>query len=1049
MTDPTTPRDSSVPPSPPTDPAAPAAPTDATPQEPKPKKRPHWGRRLLIAAAVIILLLILLAALVPTLISTGPGNRLAANIAERFIDGDVTIDGLSVGWTSGTSVDSLVIDDPQTSRVLDVANFRSGLSLLQAIRGDFDLGQTTFRAQLPLITVDPEGKTNLDRVFRLDEPSEPTDFDPASLRGSVKGDVLATIQRVDAQGDPDGPRIDVDLSGFEATFADGKSVRHSIPVRLEVAGEPAGSISADGEVTLPTEDMAIPPVSEKLTISDVDLEAIEMVMAAFGKSDLDLAGLLNGEFDIDTGAGTLAGSLAGEGVNIQPQGGTGYAADTLELTLQGSFQLPEEGAETTAPEFATIETLRVVATSDQGQDELDFSGVVNLAALQDAPLANWPTLAQNVELALNTSFASAQGSGASLGAFQLTGNADMAALRERFGELIPAEALAGRVDFNFSTSPGATEAESVVARWTVNGRQLQYLPAEPEAVAERESERVSQPAPDAAVAGDRVSQPPPNREATAEAERRPASFETMTLEGSAVLARGSADRTQGIPEASMNLLLANAGETLLTGALSATDLDAKGTVGEIRLDLVIPDYSGLRTALGSVAELPEPTGEGEVPPLRVTAAVDLDEETKTVRLSEPLVVTADGQTLATVELAAREVESNEESSTWEAQRLSANVSLAVADLVLSPLGLSPSKSERMSGEIVVGLAPGQPLRVNSSDPAGSASGRIETRVAEAQMAGFNINGVLPVELSSGVATVPADAEPLQANGGFIRLAGASLDLAQNYLTPPEGDVIDGVGLNPVISDVLGQFINPVFVNPEQANGFFNLQVASAGPLNLSDPFGAEGGDVTITFGIRELFIKNDIIGALAEAGLEKVSGALPGSLTQLPGVGQSLRQNFDISEEVQEEISSFRGNLADGRVRLVNGVAESQVTFNIADPRAGEGAPGELYGVTFAGDINLATLAADLGVTLPRSLIEKWAGENPEELVKIFGEQPFQKLIPEGVTLGINGTSRIPTVDVSDLTENVMPRAVDAAIKGGVQQRLEDELKKRIPGLFQ
>src|SRR5690606_1039133 len=102
---------------------------------------------------------------------------------------------------------------------------------------------------------------------------------------------------------------------------------------------------------------------------EVDLEAIETVLAAFGSSDLDLAGILNGEFNVDTGAGTLTGNLAGQGVQFQPRDGTGYAADTLELTLQGSFDVPEGGTGMQTPEQATIETFRLVASTDGGQDE--------------------------------------------------------------------------------------------------------------------------------------------------------------------------------------------------------------------------------------------------------------------------------------------------------------------------------------------------------------------------------------------------------------------------------------------------------------------------------------------------------------------------------------------------------------------------------------------------------------------------------------------------------------------------------------------------------
>src|SRR5690606_12109102 len=113
-------------------------------------------------------------------------------------------------------------------------------------------------------------------------------------------------------------------------------------------------------------------------------------------------------------------------------------------------------------------------------------------------------------------------------------------------------------------------------------------------------------------------------------------------------------------------------------------------------------------------------------------------------------------------------------------------------------------------------------------------------------------------------------------------------------------------------------------------------------------------------------------------------------------------------------------------------------TFNVADPRASAAEAGNVqhFGLSFTGGVNLETYALqNLSVTVPTALIEKWAGENPNDLVEIFGERPWPKLLPDGVRIGINGTTSLPDLIPASFqppARAVAPRPDEADIRGRI-----------------
>src|SRR5690606_20919252 len=209
------------------DPTLPRA-GESAPQQPasRPRKR-KWLRRTFWGVGTLLVLLVALVLLAPMLLSTGPGTNLVERIANGQVDGRLQMSGLSLGWTSGVSLDSLIVEDTEGRRVVEVAEFDTELGVWDAIRQRFDLGRTTGRVTRPLVLVYDDGTTNLHDVFRIStEPTpddQPTQIPDLIIDANMH--LEAGVQYVGARGSDrsdDGPKVDVVLSDMTLSRAPGE-----------------------------------------------------------------------------------------------------------------------------------------------------------------------------------------------------------------------------------------------------------------------------------------------------------------------------------------------------------------------------------------------------------------------------------------------------------------------------------------------------------------------------------------------------------------------------------------------------------------------------------------------------------------------------------------------------------------------------------------------------------------------------------------------------------------------------------------------------------
>jgi len=224
--------------------------------KPSAAPRARWPRRIGIAVAVLLLVLIVLVALAPTLLSTGPGNRLIISSVNARIPGHASADNISIGWFAGPRVRQLQLDDPDGQPVVSLASAAApNVSLLGLARGAQRLGAIEVNDLTANIVADRNGRTNLQAA--LSKPSADNDADTNNRDDSPR-------DTADAPARLNLPTFDFTGSNIDVTY---KRPRHpdqpdnteltvanlNVPqVRLAVNDD--RSIQADSQGTVALDD---------------------------------------------------------------------------------------------------------------------------------------------------------------------------------------------------------------------------------------------------------------------------------------------------------------------------------------------------------------------------------------------------------------------------------------------------------------------------------------------------------------------------------------------------------------------------------------------------------------------------------------------------------------------------------------------------------------------------------------------------------------------------------------------------------------------------
>lgn len=255
---------------------------------------------------------------------------------------------------------------------------------------------------------------------------------------------------------------------------------------------------------------------------------------------------------------------------------------------------------------------------------------------------------------------------------------------------------------------------------------------------------------------------------------------------------------------------------------------------------------------------------------------------------------------------------------------------------------------------------------------------------------------LPISLKNGIATIAfADGKspkPFTINAGKGDFGGLAVNLAGAepvMIDVQNKKLVDGATLNPVLSNALGKFFNPIFPNATKANAQLVLTLTTR-DLHLGESLTtAKSGSAKAVLSLLNLEIANPMS--------EQLLGGVVNQIAKLAG-----------SKEVDtKNLSDLRGELKDATFTLDKGVVKQNATFMLGnkDGVDEKGKP-KLYAFGFAGDVRLADLKMNLDASFPIALLkDKIRGDFGEALA----------YAPDSFKFGLTGSTTAPKANLDGL----------------------------------
>lgn len=387
MPDPIPPSDSPQPH--PDDPRA-KEPQPTSSPTPPPQKKKRWGRRITFSLLIFLLLIALLALLAPSIASTSPIRRLVLRKINHNLNGSVAIQDWSIGWRSGIDVTGIRVLDERNAEILSVAHLRTGLSLLDAMRGRFHCGETIIdEPNLEQLIIYPDGSNNLQKILKPANapppPSQPENKQPAktittSPKESPPPDITGhfTVNHlrgfIQDQRTPD-PVIIAPESNLSLTI---NSLRDPIENAVLLVVR-VGSNGAPGTLKLAGSAQPTPHgvIDEKLELTALPLAGINPFLALAGQN-LALAGVANGAVVLKASANqqmTADGQILATHFSArgEPLHGETYATEKLNIPIKVTTVALD-------PHTTRIKIESLGVETDQGQ--LTVTGDLSPEALE-------------------------------------------------------------------------------------------------------------------------------------------------------------------------------------------------------------------------------------------------------------------------------------------------------------------------------------------------------------------------------------------------------------------------------------------------------------------------------------------------------------------------------------------------------------------------------------------------------------------------------------------------------------------------------------------
>lgn len=326
----------------PADPSSSSSSPSSKNPSPSARKRKKWVKWAAIGGGVVVVGGGLLVLLAPTLLSTGMGKSIVLGQVNARLNGKVEIDSWSLGWWSPISVEGIKVYDDQNRLAMTVGKVTTGVTILKAARGDFNVGDVVVDSpNLVLVEVNADGTSNLTRLVKqsadaakpavkattgsVPPPSnvvaaKTEKGEPVPAEKTKLPEVTGTVTIKNLQGaisgtavGPNPVRIESSDIALKIPSLQNQPITDDIKLTVKRDGGQSGTFTIAGDVQAITQgvvDIDHLKASQKIGLAGVDLSAANAFLAPSGVK-LTVGGIADGNIDVKA-QGLDAASVAGE-----------------------------------------------------------------------------------------------------------------------------------------------------------------------------------------------------------------------------------------------------------------------------------------------------------------------------------------------------------------------------------------------------------------------------------------------------------------------------------------------------------------------------------------------------------------------------------------------------------------------------------------------------------------------------------------------------------------------------------------------------------------
>jgi hypothetical protein len=284
------------------DPDREEGPAASSPPPAAPRRRRGWWWKIPLALLVLLIVLVLLA---PTIAGTSPVRRYVLGNVNQNLNGSVAIDDWSISWTRGIEARGIKLLDDRGAEVASIARVRTALSLIDAIRGRYHLGETVVdEPNLEQLVIYPDGSNNLQKLVKeapaapksAREPSSASEKEKSKAPPDVSGDIHVNRLRALVHDQRTNQTIIVTPESGLTLKLKGlaEPIENAVAIVLRIGSDGApGSLKLNGVAKLDSGGGGLQSADEKLEVTALPLQGANPFLA-LAREELQIGGVANG-----------------------------------------------------------------------------------------------------------------------------------------------------------------------------------------------------------------------------------------------------------------------------------------------------------------------------------------------------------------------------------------------------------------------------------------------------------------------------------------------------------------------------------------------------------------------------------------------------------------------------------------------------------------------------------------------------------------------------------------------------------------------------------